>query len=176
MLKNETVVTMDPVNLDLLQKLDGLQILILGPSPRVLLVNHQWKIRVHFTCLWEVKWTGALKKQHLVESVRMIVDVKRKGGQAGTSKVCLIKCPGISHRTACHWSFKSEGRVLNSVMVSSHFLSWRMLQGQWTLPQKTQPLVSSLSLSDSYDVVHFSSGFLSQHQVFVTATSHGFKC
>lgn len=32
----------------------------------------------------------------------MIVDVKRKGGQAGTSKVCLIKCPSISHRTACH--------------------------------------------------------------------------
>lgn len=173
MLKNETGVTMDPVNLDLLQKLDGLQILIVGPSPPVLLVNHQWKIRVHFTCLWEVKWT---EKQHLVESVRMIVDVKRKGGQASTSKVCLIKCPSISHRTACHWSFKSEGRVLNSVMVSSHFLSWRMLQG---LSQKTQLLVSSLSLSDSYDVVHFSSGFhqvLSQHQVFFTATSHGFKC
>lgn len=111
MLKNETGVTMDPVNLDLLQKLDGLQILIVGPSPPVLLVNHQWKIRVHFTCLWEVKWT---EKQHLVESVRMIVDVKRKGGQAGTSKVCLIKCPSISHRTACHWSFKSEGDGLLS--------------------------------------------------------------
>lgn len=53
MLKNETGVTMDSVNLDLLQKLqrseDGLQILILGPSS-LLLVNHQWKIRVHFTC------------------------------------------------------------------------------------------------------------------------------
>lgn len=133
MLKNETGVTMDPVNLDLLQKLDGLQILIVGPSPRVLLVNHQWKIRVHFTCLWEVKWT---EKQHLVESVRMIVDVKRKGGQASTSKVCLIKCPSISHRTACHWSFKSEGCVLNSVMVSSHFLSWGMLQGQWPFLRK----------------------------------------